>query len=460
MCKSVYKLLLLSFLTFLSKVGFAVSLGEIEMISRPNQAFLANIELLSYAKDDLDSLKIKIASIEEYQKFGIERNLLLDKLQFSIEGSENGGLFVQAHAAYLTKDFPTNFLIEISWPDGQMIKQYNIFPNINTDINNPEEVELLHQRFQAAIDAVMQADDVSSLNINHEINQQIGRLKNDHLKSLALVEKYKKTPSGGFEYRPVEAGESVSKIAQLLTSNKNVSVNQVMVALFNENRDAFIDNNIHRLRIGATLKIENENSITLISKEEASLLAKQYMNNPGVQREFEDSLMADNVISDDLNKFSIKSKVVKRLEIIGASEGLIPQNILKRIKAEELAKSEEEIRIASNQIQALKSKIAHLKKRVQNLESHGDMNENNQFLESTDSPKDKMFVLGNSLTVQDENLLIVNTDLSLEEGDSFNFMKNLEEYKAIVFFCLAALLSISLLRLRHKTWFSTLAQRI
>ena len=460
MRKNVYKLLLFSFFISLSKVCFAVNLGEIEVISKPNQAFLANIELLSYTKGELDGLKIKNASNKEYQKFGIERNVLLNKLKFSIEGREADGLYVQVHAAYLAKDFPGSFLLEVSWPDGQMIKQYNISSNINNDIDDSEEVELLHKQFQAAIDAVIKADDVSSSNINQEIDQQIKRLKNKQHESVPLVEKFIKTPSGGIEYSSVEAGESVSKIAQLLTTNKKVSVDQVMVALFNENRDAFIDNNIHRLRIGARLKIENKNSITSISKEEASRLAQQYMNNPGARIELEDPLIAGNAFSENMIKSSDEHKVIKRLEILSESEGFIPQDVLKRIKAEELAKSEEEIRIANDQLQALQSKIAHLKKRVRKLENNSAFNENNLFLENIDLPTDKNLVLGNTATVQEENLLITSTGLSLEEKDSVHFMQNLEKHKTMLFFGLAALLSISLLGFRHRTWFSTFTQRI
>jgi len=368
-------------------------------------------------------------------------------------------LYVQVHAAYLAKDFPGSFLLEVSWPDGQMIKQFDIFPIDNNDIENSVDVELLHKQFQAAIDAVIKADSVSSLDVNKDINQQIQRLNNKQRISMPLVDKIQKTPLGGIEYSPVEEGESISKIAKLLAISNKGSVNQIMVTLFNENRHAFIDNNIHRLKIGITLKIENEDSIALMTEEEASRLAKEYMRNPGAQKEFSDSLIAGKAFSEEMIKSSDEKKI-KYLEIISASEGLIPQDILKRIKAEELAKSEEEMRIANNQLQALQSKIMHLKKRIVKLESDTGFNEDDLFLENAHLSIDNKTLFGGSETVQDENYLVVSTDLSLEEKNSAPFMLDMETYKTTILFGGAALLSISLLGFRHKSWLSTLTQKI
>jgi len=461
MSKNLYKLSVFCFFIILSKFCFAVNLGEIEVISKSNQAFLANIELSSYTNSELDGLKIKLASNEEYEKFGIEKDLLLEELQFSLEAIENDRLYIQLHAGFLAKDFPNSFLLEVSWPDGQIIKQYDFSPIDDFDIEDSEEVEILHKQFQAAIDAVITSDNESSLDANLEIVQQIQRITNKQPKSLPLVEKITRTPSGGIEYSPVEDGESVSKIARLLTDDKKLSVNQVMVALFNENRDAFMDNNIHRLKKGVTLKIKSQNAMALVSKEEALHLAQQYMSNPGIPKDFKDSRMAENAFTEDVTKFNKEeqTKTIKHLEIISASEGLIPQDILKRIKAEELAKSEEEIRIANNKLQTLQSEIMFLKQRINRLENNTGFKEDSSLLGDVDLPADKKVEIGNSATVQNDNLMLVNTGLALEEKDGMSFMQNVENYKTSMLLASAAFLTISLLGFRHKTWLSTLTQR-
>jgi pilus assembly protein FimV len=87
------------------------------------------------------------------------------------------------------------------------------------------------------------------------------------------------TESTGFasdSYGPVAAGETLWSIASRTRPDSDVSVNQMMVALLRANPDAFIGNNINRLRSGAVLRIPGrEDAVATAAAEAAAQVREQ-----------------------------------------------------------------------------------------------------------------------------------------------------------------------------------------
>ncbi|MEW8429977.1 MAG: pilus assembly protein FimV, partial [gamma proteobacterium symbiont of Ctena orbiculata] len=70
--------------TALSPVGvLALGLGEIHSQSALNQAFKADIDLLSVSQEELQDVRVSLASREAFEKAGMERPYLLTGLKFT-----------------------------------------------------------------------------------------------------------------------------------------------------------------------------------------------------------------------------------------------------------------------------------------------------------------------------------------------------------------------------------------
>ncbi|MGD8926234.1 MAG: FimV/HubP family polar landmark protein, partial [Thioalkalispiraceae bacterium] len=80
-------------------------------------------------------------------------------------------------------------------------------------------------------------------------------------------------PVGELDYGITQKGDTAWKVAEKLKPSDQVSVYQVMMALQQSNPSAFIDGNIHRLKEGQVLRIDDASLLTAMSKEQA---AKQY----------------------------------------------------------------------------------------------------------------------------------------------------------------------------------------
>ena len=105
--------------------GFTLGLGEIEVSTALNQELNAEIELLSAAPEDVETLIVKLASREEFNRAGIDRPYLLSSLRFSAE-VRDGVPFIRVTSDKPIREPFLNFLIEIDWPKGHMMREYTI----------------------------------------------------------------------------------------------------------------------------------------------------------------------------------------------------------------------------------------------------------------------------------------------------------------------------------------------
>ncbi|GAB5381617.1 MAG: hypothetical protein Alis3KO_08170 [Aliiglaciecola sp.] len=79
----------------------------------------------------------------------------------------------------------------------------------------------------------------------------------------------------GSTYGPITPEDTLWRIANRYRQNKNLSVYQIMQAIYELNPDAFEDQNFNHLKDGAILKLPSERYIARIDAEQARLKAEQ-----------------------------------------------------------------------------------------------------------------------------------------------------------------------------------------
>ncbi|HET6602900.1 MAG TPA: FimV/HubP family polar landmark protein, partial [Xanthomonadaceae bacterium] len=80
------------------------------------------------------------------------------------------------------------------------------------------------------------------------------------------------------EYGPVASGETLWSIAQRTRPDAGISVNQMMIALQQANPEAFIGENINRLKRGAVLRIPDSTELAALSASQAAVLVREQMD--------------------------------------------------------------------------------------------------------------------------------------------------------------------------------------
>ncbi|MDH3342817.1 MAG: hypothetical protein OEM07_03750 [Gammaproteobacteria bacterium] len=103
--------------------SFALGLGEIQLDSGLNEQLDARINLIGAVPEDAEVLIVKLASREDFIKSGIDRPHELTSLKFRTV-VEDDQIYINVTSAKPVREPSMNFLVEVDWPKGHLIRQY------------------------------------------------------------------------------------------------------------------------------------------------------------------------------------------------------------------------------------------------------------------------------------------------------------------------------------------------
>ena len=106
--------------------AFALGLGTIEVQSSLNDPFKAVIELISATDEELEELKVSIASRKTFQQHGIPRPQILSSFLFDIERTSAGKAVIRISTRDPVHEAFLEFLLEVAWTKGRFVRQYTV----------------------------------------------------------------------------------------------------------------------------------------------------------------------------------------------------------------------------------------------------------------------------------------------------------------------------------------------
>ena len=121
-----FSLILVSCVALFSSSVFALGLGEIKLKSGLNQPLKAEIELFSPEGMSEFEIAASLASIAEFEKAGIDYFSFLKSIRFKTVGRGEGVLVVELTTRTPVKEPFLNFLVELNWPKGRMLREYTV----------------------------------------------------------------------------------------------------------------------------------------------------------------------------------------------------------------------------------------------------------------------------------------------------------------------------------------------
>jgi pilus assembly protein FimV len=219
-------------------------LGEIHPRSALNQAFKADIDLLSVPQEELQDVRVSLASREAFEKAGMERPFLLTDLKFKAMLTAAGKPVIAISSSNAIREPFLNFLIEVNWPKGRLVREYTVLLDPPVTLKRaPQPVTPPASRMAPTA--------------------QVSRPRP------AMVTSSTSSEGGGArEYGPVQPNDNLWRIAKGMRRTDE-SIEQVMMALQRHNPAAFIDNNVNNLKVGKILRLPEDAGVTSISKQEA-----------------------------------------------------------------------------------------------------------------------------------------------------------------------------------------------
>ncbi|NOQ14435.1 MAG: hypothetical protein GQ583_08180 [Methyloprofundus sp.] len=221
----------------------SLGVGDIKLYSALNQKLSAEIALSLAADEELADIKVTLATPDKFDKLGIPWSYFLSRVRFQPVVKENGRVVIKLTSDEVVQEPFLDFLVEVSWPKGDIYKEFTV-------LVDPPAV---YQQRR------IEAPTISST--SNLIYSSPGAATAQNNVSYSAVDG---------EYGPTGRNDSLWKVAEKVNRHSDVSVEQVMMALYRANPGAFYKKNVNALMAGKILKIPDRAEILSLSKKQAN----------------------------------------------------------------------------------------------------------------------------------------------------------------------------------------------
>ncbi len=231
----------------------ALGLGKLTVNSALGQPLSAQIELTSAAKEELDSLAARIADPSLYRQNNLTYPGALSRARVTVERNASGEPYLKISTQAPVSEPFIDLLVEINWASGRVVRDYTFLldPPGSTMIGAPVE-PVTPLRAGAAPQRPAAAPGAAAT------------------PSRPAAAAPPTAPGGSYT---VKRGDTLSKIA-----NENLpstaTLDQMLVALFRNNADAFDGKNMNRLRAGAIITMPSPDDVGATAPQEATKVVR------------------------------------------------------------------------------------------------------------------------------------------------------------------------------------------
>lgn len=227
------KIWLILFIAAMPLFAHAANLGKLSVFSSLGEPLNAEIDVHLNSPEEFDTLVAAIAAESIYKDQGVERSAIQSDIKMMVLRKDDNQAIVRLSTAQAVSDAFLDMIISLTWKGGALWREYTLLldPSASSGatVSNP------------TVAAVKSAESNTSPD---------GHAKTD----IASV--------------VVKKGESLSAIAKRLLS-QDVNLDQMVLALYNTNKEAFDGQNMNRLKIGSTLKVPPHAAVQALDVAEA-----------------------------------------------------------------------------------------------------------------------------------------------------------------------------------------------
>jgi pilus assembly protein FimV len=257
--KPIMKYSLLASALALSGHAMAVGLGKLTVESALGQPLSARIELTSVTKEDLDSLRAKVADPTLYRQNNLTYQGTLSRARISIEGG-TGTPYLRVTSPVSVQEPFLDLLVELDWAAGRVVREY-------TFLLDPPGMPAA-----AATEPVTPARAGTPARPGTAPRAQSPAAAAAAVAQPAAAAGSPAAGGAGEQYT-VRRGDTLQKIAAQYKPAE-ATIEQTLAALFNGNQGAFDDNNMNRLRAGAIVTIPSAADVQATPAADATRIVR------------------------------------------------------------------------------------------------------------------------------------------------------------------------------------------
>jgi len=337
----------------------AAGLGKLTVTSALGQPLRAEIELLAVEKNELDSLSARIASVEAFQEAKIDRGSAVLGIKFAVEQKKDGKPVIKLTTVQSVNEPFLDMLVELNWAAGRLLREYTVLLD-PPGFAEPQAVQPVVVPVVKPVSATAPAETAplepapapsAKAETTKPVKSGKRAAKSAEPES-APAEPQPTQAAEAKNYGPVKKGETLVGIASQLKPH-GFSLDQMLVALYQNNKQAFAGNNMNRLKSGQILRVPEEQQLASLGRAEAVHEVKTHTADWNAYRQKLAATVAGAPTpKEEAPKQVAKGKITSAVEDKAAPAPAPSKDVLKVTKGEAPASGKE--------MQALQSKLQSL----------------------------------------------------------------------------------------------------
>jgi len=275
--------------------AWALGLGRLQVQSALGEPLRAEIDVTSMTPEETANLRVRVASPDSYRAAGVDYNPVLPGTQVELRRRADGRPFLRLTSDRGVQEPFVDVILEMNWATGRLVREYTLLFDPPTAARAPTPAPVAAAPAIAAASpapapgpapAVAPSDTQAAAPRNLErraaavpVNKVAAESARDPKPAKPAVA----GAAGADTYR-VKAGDSLSRIASR-TMRPGVSLDQMLVSLYRGNPDAFIGNNMNRLKSGVVLSVPGAESARSVTTPEARQVIQAQSADFGAYRQ-------------------------------------------------------------------------------------------------------------------------------------------------------------------------------
>ncbi len=401
--------------------AYGLGLGEIKLNSALNQPLNAEIELVEMGGLTAGEVLSTMATREDFSRAGVDRPYFLSGLRFQTVTRADGTAFVRVTSPKPVVEPYLNFLVEVHWPSGRLLREYTL-------LLDPPSFS------HSVVEEVTERPAVPAKKTKPE-----PPVKKDAKSPLAIPEAAS-TPSSSMAsvasvaaegvpgtYR-VKRNDTLWEVALNTRPGRDVSPVKMMAALQTENPRAFINGNINLLKQGSVLKIPDRTMIESLNAADANRAVTQQNRqwkegSSQVQldatRKSEVADTARGTVDND--RLSIVSASAADSAEDGADQGDGKSGGSARALKDAVAINQEQLDTLSRENTDLKDRLRELEDQISSLEKLVVLRSDELVATQLTAQQDQQ--AGNDALMPEQSKAAQSDDVTAQEEVDYNFQE-------------------------------------
>lgn len=277
----------------------ALGLGRLAVQSSLGDALRAEIDITSLTPEEAANLRVRIAPPESYRAAGIDYNAVLPGTQAVLARRADGRPYLRLTSDRAVQEPFVDVILELTWSSGRLVREYTLLfdppntrntasaasvpvpaaaspmaataPSAPGSVSNPVSAPASAAPRPAPAAAQLALPVPRPAPLPPRVAQQ------------PIAEARKPIIASADEYR-VRGGDSLSRIAAQ-TQRPGVSLDQMLVSLYRGNPQAFVDDNMNRLKSGVVLAVPSAEAVKSTTQAEAKQIIQAQSADFGAYRQ-------------------------------------------------------------------------------------------------------------------------------------------------------------------------------